>query len=227
MWNLPLADNTINGDNGPWNLSGATLVINRAEYYGHPMYTASSSDPTQTVRIGSFEQNGNYLGYGEVQFKIPSGVSSSGGSDGHLAIVWGDRLLELYQASWNGSSWYAGYGVEQSISGDGRNSGTRAHGNAGIAGLIQGWEVDAGVINHKVNLMIEQAWLTRTNADHYWPATRSDNFGYGNDPRGAHMGETFRIAANVNIDSLGLSAHGLMLARALQDYGGIIQIDYY
>ncbi len=225
IWNQRLADNTVNGSNDPWNLSGAGLTINRADFYGHPFYQATEADTTYTIRIGNYEnwaQSIGGQGFREIQFKMPAGIASSGGTDGHLAIAWGDRLLEMYQASWDGSAWFTPYAVEQSLSGDGRQSGTRAHGNAGIAGLIQGWEVDAGVINHKVNLMIDQPWLTRVNADHYFPATRSDNFGYGNDSRGAHMGEVFRIAADVNIDALGLSAHGLMLARALQDYGGVI-----
>ena len=51
-----------------------------------------------------------------------------------------------------------------------------------------------------------------TNEDYYGPQTYSGNI---------VAGSTFGIPKSVNLNSLGLSQGGMMLAKALQNYGGI------
>jgi hypothetical protein len=91
--------------------------------------------------------------------------------------------------------------------------------------VIRKWELESGEIKHMLRFSLPVS-LTKPGTTWIsglaWPAMHSDYWG----PRGLYLGpvlfgSTIGIPANIDIRSLGLSPAGLVLARALQDFGAI------
>ena len=64
--------------------------------------------------------------------------------------------------------------------------------------------------------IIETGMFTRVS----WPANRSD--GYTRDVDALRIGQRLRLDPRVDVDSLGLTPFGEMVARAAQTYGFIV-----
>jgi hypothetical protein len=118
-----------------------------------------------------------------------------------------------------------------SIMGDGLTGGAGGSGLSTLGGLLRVNElVPGGQIDHAVRVNLDGA------ADLYagpggfrWPATREDGYGatvYGGHNPALKMGALLALPANLNLASLGLtSGPGMILARALQDYGAYVSND--
>jgi hypothetical protein len=189
----------------------ATAWVNAREYSA-PIYRASSSDPLATVVDGDER----------AQYRIPAAARPANGSDGALYVV--DPTAHYVDETWRMSggplAWTTSYHVRNDVRGSGWGTGgVRAAGGSGIGGIIRHWEVDAGVIRHGLALSIADFQLRRGPV---WPATAED----GNAAsiyRGLNPIGTFAaIPPTVDVTRLGLSREGLMLARALQDYGAYV-----
>jgi hypothetical protein len=195
-----------------------------ARDYSHPLVRATAADPMVSVRwrYAVFAPWTN----GTTQYRIPASAQPAAGVDAHLHVLDADgrTLHETYQLSGTGANRSAfkygrfdlrGSGVGTT---DGRNDGTRAYGGSAIGGLIRTWELESGSIRHALALTLTNGQLRN---GWVWPATSQDTGGAsyaGHVP----MGSLVAIPSNVNLASLGLSPSGLVLARALQDYGAYV-----
>lgn len=241
VWNTPLNSDASYQSTGthPYqesqNYYGAGM--NNTPSYGHPFYEAAGGDDTYTFDFADLRVNdGSQLtgAAAEGTLKVPAAAAADNGTDGHLHILDGTDLYDVYQASVDHTAKTLTTSVwahKGQIDGDGLgvgsgvtnpNGGTRAYGGASIAGMVRKWEMDAGVIRHRLAMMLPSDALREDDVSYQWPATRKDGFSYSNPSWGAHMGEGFRIPPSVDVTSLGLGSTAVIIAKALQDYGGHI-----
>lgn len=246
VYNTPLNDN-LNYEGGTTAFQQASTceggrpcsyIVQDPVVWGIVFWRGTSNDPTYDVNIYSwgledFAVNNGQRQTGTWKVRIPDGAWGSAENDGHFGVydettgyVW-----DLYQASVNrgGKTVTAPGGARQKITGDGMRGGVKANGHSGLAGLIKKSELEAGVINHRLHMMLPQDVLYRNNAgqnNYKWPAIRGDdqpNVIYQSTQSwAASMGDTYALPRSVNINSLGLSRNGVILAKALQEYGGTI-----
>jgi len=149
---------------------------------------------------------------------MPLDARPSPDSDAHLAVMQPNGLvLECYDAvvCANGDvvCTMASFS-DPSGEGTGDNNGRCASLLDNYAGLIRKGEVAGGKIPHALSCLMSRLVL----APHVvWPAYAFDmNDRYeGTLP----MGALLAIPADVNLDTLGLSAKGKIIARAAQKYG--------
>jgi hypothetical protein len=189
----------------------ATPWVNAAQY-GAPIYKATLADPLATVNDG-----------GRIStYRIPLSAQPSGGTDSALFVIdeTGRWVDETWQMSGGGLTWTTSYHVRNDLHGSGWGSGgVRAAAGSGIGGIIRQWEVDAGVIRHGLALSVAGFQL---KTGPVWPATAEDGSA-ASTYRGQNPIGTFTaLAPAVDVTTLGLSAEGVMLARALQDYGAYV-----
>jgi hypothetical protein len=193
------------------DLRDATAAINAATW-SIPVYRADDGDPVQAVRTPA----------GTRRFRIPSEAAPAAPPDGdrHLAVIdpaarWVD---ECWIAQHRGQQWDCRYHVRNDLRGPGvLAGGTRAYGGSSIGGLIREWELEEGAVRHALAFAVP-----RRNLAHgpVWPATSEDADAiYEGHLR---MGTLVAIPPNVDLDALGLSDDGLVIARALQSYGAYL-----
>ena len=215
-WNMPIGSGAqFAGVNDARNseLRSASAWVNAA-VWSHPIYQAQASDPMRLV--GGW---GAYAAY-----RIPNGAQAAlpNGGDMHMHVVdptqhWVDEAWDMTPAG--GGNWYTPYHVRTNLYGPGvGEGGVRAYGGSAIGGLIRVWEIQAGSVKHALAFALPPD-LMRTGP--LWPATTEDgaNNLYTGD---VHMGSLFAIPGSVNVNALGLSAQGRMIAHALQDYGAYL-----
>jgi hypothetical protein len=185
--------------------------------WSHPVYLAAAGDPTVNLYRNDQPVDAQVHCPSSAQPALPPPPNT----DAHLHIVDpAHRFLdEMWEASkvsdgWNAQAWaktdLLGPGVGQ--------GGVRAYGGSAIGGLIRAGEL-ASAIRHPLAFAIEQsqqkdAWV--------WPATINDQAPSGNYQGHIPMGQLMGIPPDVDLCTLGLSPAGLVLARALQDYGGYL-----
>ena len=138
----------------------------------------------------------------------------------------------------NGSNPIGYYYGDHSITGDGIEGGQAGSGMSAIGGTIRVGELESGnPMGHALKLELDWAVLYKNSADqtnqsqtYRWPAVRSDG-NYGGSGGGPNytginsalrMGSLVALPRDVDINSLGLSAKGLKIAKAIQDYGAYI-----
>jgi hypothetical protein len=98
--------------------------------------------------------------------------------------------------------------------------GSRACGFPLIAGLIRVEELEAGKIEHALVLA-----YPHIRAGLYTPPASTAQATVGTEAiksRGIPCGGRIQLDPSLNLDSLGLSASGKVIARALQEYGAYI-----
>jgi hypothetical protein len=152
------------------------------------------------------------------QFYLPRGACPSPDTDGLLAVIQPDGwALDAYAVVVTAqgkvvstmASWVDAHG-----DGTGWWNGRRASMLPSFAGLIRTGELAHGLIAHALAVQVPPQVLTRA---YVWPAYAFDRDSHysGSLPMGALMA----IPPRVDIGRLGLSARGIVLARAAQDYG--------
>jgi len=216
-WNVPLGSGaTFAAENDPRtvDLHAGHTAIN-AKNYSHPVYLAAATDPMHMLTL---------VGSGRTVFyRIPAGATPAGGTDAHMHVIDADGSIvhETWRATQTGPfTWTAESYKEIDLRGSGiaprssQNIGTRAYGGSAIAGLIRAWELEAGAIRHALAVSLMKSQL---QAGPVWPATAEDPPSQysGHIP----MGTLMAIKPDVDLGALGLTTGGLMVARALQDYG--------
>ncbi len=192
--------------------SSASPWVNAGQY-SHPIYQATNADPFATVRRP---------GYPSVTYRIPSRARPSAGGDADLDVVEpnGRWLHESWLMTGANPAWTTGYHVLTDLRGSGVGSGgVRAYGGSAIGGLIRKWELDSGSVRHAIALAITGAQL---RAGPVWPATSQDSGAAASYAGKTPMGTYAAIPPTVNLANLGLSREGLVLARALRDYGAYV-----
>lgn len=152
-------------------------------------------------------------------YPIPASPKIEYGSDQHLLILDSSvcKLYELFDVSYNGSTWQAGSGAIWTLSSNAlRPDGWTSADAAGLPilpGLVNYDEVAAGVINHAIR-------FTASSTNGYiWPArhlTDDDP----SSPQVPPMGARFRLKASYNISSF--PAELKVILQAMKTYGIIL-----
>jgi hypothetical protein len=149
---------------------------------------------------------------------LPAGSCASPDTDGLMAVFQPNGwVLDLYEGLvLSDSSIIAAMASYVDARGDGTGwwNGRRASMLPSFAGLIRKGEIASGLIPHALAATVSPSMLTQ---EAVWPAYAFDRrSGYsGTLP----MGALLAIPAHVNLDTLGLSREGKVLARAAQKYG--------
>jgi hypothetical protein len=176
-------------------------------------YTASAADPIRTVTSHA----------GQWQYRIPNNAVPSGPTDGdrHLLVI--DPTGQFVDECWLASKqtngdWWCEYHVRNDLRGAGVGTGgVRAYGGSALGGLIRTWELQQAKIQHALALAMPRRYLKHGPV---WPASSEDgNAVYEGT---LNMGTLVAIPGSVDLSSLGLSPGGLVIARALRDYGAYI-----
>ncbi|MDQ2623812.1 MAG: hypothetical protein M3Y20_01495, partial [Actinomycetota bacterium] len=202
------------GDARMKGLTPVTPTINRDRWSIAVAY-AKSSDPLATLT--DLKSKKTY------KIRIPENATTTGGSDQHLSIIQPDgrTAFELYKAEKSSDTeWTSTRVVETDLFSDGLKDGARASSISHLIGLIRTHEVAAKKIPHALAIGLPNESL---KDGYVWPARGQDtskNEYSGTVP----MGSLFAIPPSVDLDELGLTAEGLALGRALQDYGAYVLV---
>jgi hypothetical protein len=151
-------------------------------------------------------------------FRLPPGSCPSPDPDGLMAVIQPDGwALDVYAGVVVAGPYVvttmASY-IDTAGDGTGWWSGRRASMLPSFAGLIRHGEINSGRIPHALAALAPQSLLKRAYA---WPAYAFDR--ESNYTGTLPMGALLAIPASVDVDTLGLSWRGRVLARAAQDYG--------
>ncbi len=177
-----------------------------------PVVRATDEDPLETVVTPA----------GTRRFRIPADAAPAEPAHGdrHLLVIdpTGRFVDECWLARRVDDGWRCRYHVRNRLRGPGvGEGGVRAYGGSALGGLVRTWELRAGSIDHALAFA-----MPRRNLAHgpVWPATSEDERARyrGSLP----MGSMVAIPASVDLDSMGLSARGLAIARALQRHGAYL-----
>lgn len=214
-WNSPIGTGAVFG--GPEDPRTAAISspdvyasINSAAW-SFPVAMATASDPLQTI----------YSPSGDVTLRIPPGTEPAEpvGGDASLHVVDPTRRVvdEMWDARHSGTEWTAGHIVRTDLRGPGvGQGGARAYGGSGFGGLIRTWELFWGVMRHPLAMALPRS-LQRMGP--VWPAIFEDDGADETYGGPIPLGTLFAIPSSVNVESLGLSRQGLLIAKALQQFG--------
>lgn len=194
---------------------------------------ASASDPIVTIK----KSDGTVLLSGKtvrvpVNF-VPPGCGSGCTitPDGNSMVVQPDgyTAYEFYRfKKISDTQWEASVAYDIDLRSSGIIKGVRAAGFSMANGLIRTPEITARKIPHAIAASIpkELLKLTPVSADGQvinnvavWPARSQDNQLYVPYSGVIPMGTLYAIPPSVDLNSLGLTAAGLAVARAMQQYG--------
>jgi hypothetical protein len=203
-------------------------------YYSMPVYLAASNDPLRRMQF----RDANHHTTTDFHYRIPNRVipafpawnlpatnyyGMGGEADAHMSVV--EPGQQYVSETWvtradpdSPGNWLCACQVQNDLYGSGVGAGgTRAYGGSGIGGLIRAWEIQAGSIRHALCMSF---WGTQIGAGPIWPAISED--GPSEYCGHVHQGTLVAILPSVNISNIGLTADGLVLARALQNYGAYL-----
>ncbi len=210
LWSAPTDVDTI-------DIRHAGATINAAQW-SIPVYIAGDADPLQTFT----SVNGAYP-FPPLTMKAPAGMVPSpptSNGDHHLTIFDpGHRFMyNFFGCSTTPNGFNCSSEEQDDVCSDG--SGTAGWG----IGLIRTAEIQAGVISHMLRFALPTS-LTKGGTSYLtgvaWPAVGADFCSPGCYSGHVLYGSTIGIPSSVDITTLGLTPSGLVLARALQDYGAL------
>jgi hypothetical protein len=243
VWNTPIGSGAQWSDPatdaGTAQLITVNGVIN-AGNWGQPVYVAGAGDPVITVTDTDTDEPIRPQTLHSPIDAIPAPPSAAGG-DHHMA--WFDltqptNMFSYYACSFNNGNDVTGgvtcrLGGVWDACGDGVTNSMAPGSDYNFAiGTIRHWELQAGKIQHVLRYS-DSSDLAKSPGPTWtsnipWPNTHEDlngpNCGAadGNGYCGTlDAGLTLGIPASVNLNSLGLSQGGMMIATALQQYGAI------
>ena len=190
--------------------------------WGQPVYWASPEDPSYRVSVDKDDPPP------ELQdLRIPDGAMAANNNDASMSLFDLDRgyVVALTDAEYDAGSrsWQAsgatvtyldsnGLDVRTGRSSDERNRGSHRGNNAAVM-MARYDEVAAGRIEHVLKVASGPDPSSRA----VFPMVGSD--GDSSDPAAPPQGLRFRIKPSVDLESLDLPPQGLVIARALQEYG--------
>lgn len=180
-------------------------------------YQAADTDPIATVTDPT-------TGAVRATIPIPVGAVTTGGTDKHMGVVLPDGYTahEFYKMTQvSATAWTSPYHVTNDLRSTGLNKGVRASGTSIFWGPLRKPELAANLIEHTLVMAIP---ATALQDPQVWPARLEDNAGPTTYTGTIPMGSLFAIPPTVNLTALGLTARGLAVARALQDYGAYVML---
>ena len=187
------------------NLGG---TVNAASW-SHPVFQASGTDAIRQIMWDGQS----------VAIHVPANAEASAGEDGHLHIIdpTGTYVDEMYNARISGTSIFVDNYIRYDLRGSGVGQGSvRAYGGSALGGLIRTWELQWGTIKHALAFAIP---ASKQRSGPVWPATTQDSWGDSSYSGSIPMGSLFAIPRSIDLNGLGLSREGLVIATALQNYG--------
>lgn len=199
---------------------------------------ANNSMPTWTFNMPDFvatDFNRNRPATTFTGVHAPADLATSGDVDHVLCVVQEDgSYIEMWQAQvdatnhvvytngpagWATGNMITGTGCGGLVSSGGNNAGNRASNFSWAAGLLTGYDIAHGSIDHAIALalpghMLDDRWMSYRS-----PATAWDNASGGLGP--FNNGTLIGIPAGVS-EPAGLSSLGHMMFVALQTYGAYV-----
>ncbi len=240
-WNTPIAANPALHPNStqlintfatssPW---GEHLDINMNSW-SVPMYWADGNTPRPPVyaSVGGY----GWMGWpATANMPIPNGATPDPQGDAHMLVVDSARTTEwgcwgMSYSSGRSPAWQAGVCATSDLTGSGVRPpepnanpwyvahGPRACGFPLIAGLIRTEEVQAGAIEHALAIAYPKLMSRRFMS----PASTGSETGVSSSEPGLPCGARVQLDPSLDVTKLGLSAAGVMVARALQKYGAYV-----
>lgn len=194
------------------------IYIN-VDWWTIPLYYVHSGMPTRTVTCVNCGP-----GYATT-LRVPDTAQSDPTTDGLMSIIDLDlkRSYELFQAERvNESTWAATSGFSFDLTGSGiqaissTSTSPRGAGMSVTGGIIRREEIIQGVIPHALAM----AYDYPKKGYFVYPASAED--GRSEEEYAIPEGARIQLDPEVDIDSLGLSRAGKIIARALQEYGAYI-----
>lgn len=186
--------------------------------YGVPIYTATASTPRYRVVC---DQEGAWGACPLTRqlMPIPTGARPSAGTDGAMVVIdpATGTVGEYWRARKVGSTWQAGWGAVNTLSGSGWGGASTGAGASRLGGVVRVDEIAAGVINHALVVQTDNACAGRYRA----PALKTDGESVRSDciPEGARL----QLDPTINLGAIkGLTPGERAVARALQVYGAYV-----
>lgn len=224
-WNTPMGTGAQFDGGGPCTADlrdPSQYVDTPAARWSHPVFLATSGDPTVAIYIGGSYQRSIQAPPG----MRPADPQYAAGGDAHLHIV--DPSHGFVDEMWQARPYTGDHGPGWNSSGYTRNDlyssgvgagGERAYGGSAIGGLVREWELRAGTIQHAVTMAIPQA---HQSPDFIWPATSRDGAPASNYHGHLRMGQLVAIPASVGTDAAGhWSLVGFKRALGIQTQAGL------
>ncbi len=193
-------------------------------------FVGTASDPLVTVTAGS--------NIPAEQIHIPLNAAPTAGDD--RTMVFYDqtqpgKVFCYWDVNFNNGTnvaggLNAGFGATFDTTGDGFSAPSWNPGQMDYdynAGVINNYDLANGAIDHALRITLSDEAEKMPPGSNYfttnipWPDDHVDYNGPTAYTGNIVAGSTFGIPKSVNINNLGLSAGGLMLAKALQNYGAI------
>ena len=235
--NTPLpADAPLDTLSGPYvndlagKVEGYGASVNHAAY-STPVYTVTTRHKRRQVFVTDPAHRGCDTGSPCLveqwrRVPLPKYPVPAPGSDGWMVVHQPatDTMWEFFRFRVANGKPMAAYGgriehVSQNpgyyTSTPGSGFGAAATGIPLLAGLQRIGELRAGSIDHVVSFAMRDP-----QRGYRWPAQRGD--GRNALVTAAPEGTCFRLPANLDLESLGLTPYGLTLARAVQRYGMVM-----
>jgi hypothetical protein len=214
-----------------WNFLGINITN-----FTVPLYWANDATPKVLVHadLGGSGFPGSNGMNGSAMVPVPANAAPDPQTDRHMLIVHENRTIawDFFGAEKSGSTWNCALCATTDLLGTGArpikqgnptwytSHGSRACGFPLIAGLIRVEEIRAGRIEHALIIA-----YPHIRAGLYTPPASTAQARIGNDSiktRGIPCGGRVQLDPALNLDSLGLSASGKIVARALQEYGAYV-----
>lgn len=136
----------------------ANISDNPPADYGHPYVFAKDIDRVLTIDCVRY---GVCAGIDGVQVHVPANAQPANGSDSHLSIIEGKRIVDIHRAGYyvggvipQSGTWPVGAGALYSMDGaswtSNPNPGATAANFSAQAGVVRGAELQAGVVAHQM-----------------------------------------------------------------------------
>ena len=219
-----------------WAIQGTSTSFSMTPVGTHPLFFATSSDPTMTIQctnaLGKGSCSGaNGVDVGGKTIHVPAGAKAYDDSDGHLTVIETATGSEydFWEASISGSTIVAGAGSEMDVNnGDGRG----AKGDAAFLGLsggvIRPAELAAGQIDHALVISVP-CTSGSGSAGFVWPALRGDGSPCGpNGSAAANAAPALGQLLRLNMTDAQIAASAApswekTIMTALAHYGAFVE----
>jgi hypothetical protein len=231
-WNLKIGPNPVYDPQTDLLVTALEGIFgSNAKSYANPIYEISDDITPKRVHIsGVFSEvtdNGTLLTKqkgGTVLIPIPEEACPAEGTDSQI-VIWKLQTGDEWKL-WQGEkkvdgTWTAVNGYHYNTNWNGvppEGFTSRGGGFTNLAGVIRPWEIREGRIEHAVAFSYDYP-----SPDYIFPAHYSD--GRGTHPPDMPMGTRLQLDPSLSdqdFNRWGLDRAGIVIAKALQEYGMII-----
>ncbi len=205
-----------------------TVNINTLAH-ASPVFIAAADAPTTKVSYSNCQNKAFPETALEAQWEqvpLPSYAVHADGVDREMTIYQPstNTIWEFWMARKVSGQWQACWGGRMQATATNAGTwphpyGTTATGLPFLGGQITAEELTRGEIRHAIGISLVE---TEASGVVSWPANRSDGKNPKLAPNRIPQGLRFRLDPGVNVDALGMSDAGKIIARAAQKYGFVV-----